>query len=134
MDKIFTLARELHNLVGSRPANSDLKWKLTRLLCLVRDNYTCQICGYNEIDLLPKQRSKLVIHHRDRKGNATVFPNNDLGNLQTLCDKCHSNIHGKSRTIVAELKEANPKMSMAEIGRRTGISRERVRQLLSKEL
>jgi len=48
-----------------------------------RDNYHCTICGTSE---------KLVVHHIDCSGK-NDNPNNDLGNLQTLCTSCHTRVH-----------------------------------------
>lgn len=51
---------------------------------LQRDNYKCTCCGSPE---------KLVVHHLDGNGRGSENPNNDLGNLQTLCRSCHARVH-----------------------------------------
>jgi 5-methylcytosine-specific restriction endonuclease McrA len=51
---------------------------------LIRDEYTCQICGSKE---------KLVVHHIDGTGRGNEMHNNDLDNLITICRGCHAEIH-----------------------------------------
>ena|SRR3990167_1084811 len=50
---------------------------------LKRDRNHCRNCNYD---------GQLVIHHKDKSGN-TLNPNNNLGNLITLCRSCHARIH-----------------------------------------
>ncbi len=61
-----------------------------RIACLMRDGYTCQRCG--------KQQVRLEAHHlmfREQGGKDT------LTNLLTLCQTCHKNLHqGKIRLPV----------------------------------
>ena len=58
------------------------RWRICRKDCLIRDNFTCQACGY---------RKYLEVHH--------IFPKAkylglcfDTGTLITLCEKCHDAI------------------------------------------
>src|SRR6266446_4485459 len=53
-----------------------------RLACLMRDGYTCQLCG--------KQKVRLQAHHivfREQGGKDT------LANLLCLCEHCHHQLH-----------------------------------------
>lgn len=52
------------------------------------DNFTCKLCGWYAG---PKERNKLHVHHKVplSKGGRNV-----LSNLITLCQDCHSKIHG----------------------------------------
>jgi 5-methylcytosine-specific restriction endonuclease McrA len=51
--------------------------------CFERDGYKCVRCG---------SVKQLVPHHKDGSGQ-TDTPNHDLGNLETLCRKCHLELH-----------------------------------------
>lgn len=51
---------------------------------LQRDNYQCVRCGACKA---------LVVHHRDGLGRGIKVPNNDIGNLETLCRKCYMQEH-----------------------------------------
>jgi len=60
-----------------------------RIATLMRDNYTCQECG--------KQNCMLEAHHivpRRLKGS------NSIGNLITLCTKCHDKTEGKEEKFI----------------------------------
>jgi predicted DNA-binding protein YlxM (UPF0122 family) len=52
-----------------------------------RDGYKCKLCGNGSI-------LRLVIHHMDSNHN-----NNNKLNLITLCNRCHSSLHGSKRCI-----------------------------------
>lgn len=56
-----------------------------RNIVLERDGHMCTTCFSKE---------KLVIHHIDGSGHSKEI-NNNLGNLITLCRRCHINIHRK---------------------------------------
>lgn len=45
----------------------------------------CSLCG---------SKNRLEVHHIDHTGK-TANPNNNIDNLQLLCEKCHGTIHGK---------------------------------------
>lgn len=53
-----------------------------------RDGYKCVQCGGTK---------QLGVHHKDRTGQ-TDHPNHDINNLETLCNKCHSQEHGKDKS------------------------------------
>ena len=64
-----------------------------RQKALIRDNFTCQLCGKN------KNETRLQIHHIDGNGtrkNGKILKsseqNNALENLMTVCCKCHAYI------------------------------------------
>lgn len=64
----------------------DPRWAQRRREIMERDNFTCQLCG--------KSNVKLNVHHiRYIKGmNYWEYPGNLL---ITVCEVCHSKIHGK---------------------------------------
>jgi 5-methylcytosine-specific restriction endonuclease McrA len=69
-------------LVGSRYQDPSRLDENLRLACLMRDCYTCQQCG--------KQQVRLQAHHlvyREQGGKDT------LSNLLTLCEPCHTQLH-----------------------------------------
>ena len=70
-----------------------------RVKALERDNFTCQRCGMTEEKHLEKWGCSLIIHHKDGKGWGKKNKNNSLGNLQTLCKKCHGKEHGRPNKI-----------------------------------
>lgn len=51
-----------------------------------RDGWKCLICG--SVD-------DLTVDHIDGNGRHSATPNNDMGNLRTLCRKCHGSVDGK---------------------------------------
>jgi excisionase family DNA binding protein len=53
-------------------------WELVKRAILIRDGYTCSKCGAKEL---------LEVHHKDGTSR------NDPDNLNTLCQKCHQEIH-----------------------------------------
>lgn len=57
-----------------------------RLKALNRDNETCQMCHAPNSNF---------VHHIDGNGISTGAPNNDLGNLVTLCNSCHHLLHAE---------------------------------------
>jgi 5-methylcytosine-specific restriction endonuclease McrA len=62
------------------------RWQALRWQVLVRDLFTCQMCGRLEGDT-----SKLVADHREpHRGLAGLFW--DSANLWTLCEHCHSSV------------------------------------------
>jgi excisionase family DNA binding protein len=65
------------NFVFSRHRDD---WDLVKKAVIIRDNYSCQGCGGQEM---------LTVHHKDGSGR------NVPENLVTLCQKCYDKIHGK---------------------------------------
>jgi hypothetical protein len=61
-----------------------LDWKNSlKESILIRDNYTCQVCGRNQNELNGRVK-KLDVHHIDHNKN-----NLNPENLITLCKRCH---------------------------------------------
>jgi len=65
-------------------ADRGFDWKKIKKIVKERDNYTCQICGITEKDT----KQYLQVHHLIKY---SIFKDNDLDNLITLCPKCHAN-------------------------------------------
>ncbi|MFA4974048.1 MAG: HNH endonuclease [bacterium] len=66
-------------------------WQAVREYALLRDRYTCQVCGSGE---------DLTLHHlktREEGGS------DDAGNLITVCRSCHVVIHKPKGVLVASL-------------------------------
>jgi len=60
------------------------RWRRLRWAVLIRDMFTCRMCGRIEADT-----SKLVADHREpHRGDEALFW--DVNNLQTLCEDCHN--------------------------------------------
>jgi len=113
-------------------------FELIRLKALKRDKYTCQLCGVKANE----------IHHKDETGSNRLIKeqNNKLENLITLCRKCHCNHHlinshkngfcfGKNFEEVKRNKQIyklSLKISQVEIGRKYGITRQRVNQIIKR--
>jgi 5-methylcytosine-specific restriction endonuclease McrA len=53
---------------------------------LQRDGFKCVCCGETRL-------SKLTVHHKDGNGRGCKIPNNSMENLQTLCRRCHAQMH-----------------------------------------
>lgn len=53
---------------------------------LKRDKYRCRTCG---------SKTQLCVHHKDENGRGSSSPNNKMGNLVTVCRRCHMKIHRK---------------------------------------
>lgn len=66
------------------------RWRRLRWQCLVRDLFTCQMCGHIEPDT-----SQLVADHKDpHRGDPRLFW--DFENLQCLCKGCHDTTKQRS--------------------------------------
>lgn len=93
------------------------KWQMN---VLERDNFTCVDCGTTE--------GVLLVHHID-ESRKTGKLNNNLDNLVTVCRPCHARRHNfvVTHEDVVEMRLAG--ISCAEIGRRLGVSRQRVYQI-----
>ena len=126
----------------------------TRFLVRVRDNFTCQDCGLRRSPLQAKRAGRRLfdVHHlggvcgKKSRGYDKV---SDMPTLVTLCHRCHFNRHdwaGRNSDFMVRMKNlANPRrekilrlrrsgLTMVEIGRKYGISKQRVHQLLTKAL
>lgn len=56
------------------------------MLVLARDKFRCKLCGAASDEGF----RNIVIHHIDGSKD-----NNSLGNLVTLCRKCHPTVHNR---------------------------------------
>lgn len=67
------------------PLEIAMTWRRTKADCKRLDDYACQICGWEKF---------LHVHHIHPKAK---YPELffDLGNLITVCTKCHRSIHRK---------------------------------------
>lgn len=101
---------------------------------LIRDKYTCQKCGSNKL-FNNFGRRILTVHHLDNSRKTGTL-NNELDNLITLCKKCHWKIHHKNwssskehkrKTLILEMRENG--YTFSKIGKKLGISRQRVQQI-----
>lgn len=54
---------------------------------LARDAFHCVECRSNK---------NLIVHHKDGNGRGSDAPNNDIGNLITLCRACHARHHSRN--------------------------------------
>lgn len=69
------------------------EWNERRKECYTRDNWTCQKCGVRCVNRKGEVRRRIQAHHMiPRRLGGT----DDLGNLQTLCAKCHGATEGLS--------------------------------------
>jgi len=100
-----------------------------RELAIQRDGSKCVKCG---------KTSSLDVHHKDFMGRGyTGKINNDLTNLETLCDGCHRKAHAKRERYLLKVAGLWDK-SNREVGRQLKISHTLVgeikKELLSKIL
>jgi 5-methylcytosine-specific restriction enzyme A len=80
-------ARDRHRSAASpwRKWYKTSRWRSLRMEILLRDHFTCKMCGRVE-----GRTSRLVCDHiKPHRGNESLFW--DQSNLQTLCaDPCHN--------------------------------------------
>jgi len=74
---------------SNRCARFKCKYDGNRLKAIIRDNFTCQLCGKSK-------DQQFEVHHKDFTGQKEN-PNHDLSNLITLCVKCHRTLHAGFR-------------------------------------
>lgn len=60
---------------------------------LERDNFECTKCGMSQEQHILIFNTRLQMHHEDGKGRRNTNPNNDIGNIITVCIRCHAKIH-----------------------------------------
>ena len=112
-------------------------WEGIKRSILKRDNFTCQKCG----------RKTNGVYHKDGSGSNTMVKdmNNDPNNLIVFCPKCCLKETFKrykgdtSKGKWTEEKERNAQIenlaetiSLADIGRKFNITRQRVAQIVNK--
>lgn len=97
---------------------------------LKRDKYACRKCG------LGFDSRQIIVHHLDESRRLGVNKmNNELKNLLSLCRTCHAEIHGYTEDVYKKRKQVAKmivldNMSYAEAGKKLGISRQRIYQIL----
>jgi hypothetical protein len=74
------------------------KWKWVMTQIKVRDDYTCQICGFREVEIME------VDHIRPK----SVYPELrfNFNNLITLCPNCHRRKTNRERKSIVDMKKA----------------------------
>jgi 5-methylcytosine-specific restriction endonuclease McrA len=61
-----------------------------RRTVLVRDNHTCQECGWSHERWTPSDPRHLELHHMEHH---VTGGSNEADNLKTLCNVCHDQQH-----------------------------------------
>jgi 5-methylcytosine-specific restriction endonuclease McrA len=96
VDRYNKLARELGFNEYSLNAHPDYrsKWRKVRKEVLLRDNYTCQVCGITKEKLLENSTGST---HKDYLNVAHIGDKEDirLEMLITLCWDCHKDFDGR---------------------------------------
>lgn len=89
LDKVRKQDRESKKKHKGKKAEADkayrdkTRFSGNKAIALERDGYKCRRCDATE---------DLAVHHIDGSGQSDN-PNNDLDNLETLCDSCHTKHH-----------------------------------------
>lgn len=75
---------------------SSMDWKLKRIACFTRDNWTCQDCGWRDKDAC--LLSELITPRQLHADHLTYarFGKERLSDLVTLCADCHMKKHAMS--------------------------------------
>jgi len=96
---------DVHVVLGTKPpvyfGENNFKWSgghnmlYLRKKVLVRDNYTCQICGLQDKEIMQ------VDHQKPKK----IFPELkfNLNNLLSLCPNCHARKTKTDRKWIAQV-------------------------------
>lgn len=81
----YALYMKRHSPAERLVAAHKKKWGGLWLAAIQRDGWKCVRCGAIR---------NLLVHHLDGSGESvTTAPNHDIGNLQTLCWRCHKKAH-----------------------------------------
>lgn len=73
--------------------HNENKFSGNKVIVLERDGYKCVRCGSTE---------GLNIHHKDRTGQSENI-NNEIDNLETLCNSCHISEHRKELILTTKV-------------------------------
>lgn len=68
------------------------KWTYWRKQALIRDNYTCKICGLYDIEIMDVDHIEPIrctLRERREIERETDIQLHGINNLQTLCPNCH---------------------------------------------
>jgi len=71
-------------------SKDDERFGGNRKKALIRDGHACTVC---------KSTHHIAVHHIDESGNSENV-NNDLDNLITLCNSCHTKLHNPHRNRI----------------------------------
>lgn len=71
---------------------------------LIRDNYTCQHCGYSLDACFVWKNGRLEVHHIISAKEEMALYLDDT-NLVTLCEKCHTTLHSFDKRTCFQKKE-----------------------------
>ena len=77
----------------------DPRWQRRRLEVLKRDNFSCQGCGSDELEL--------HVHHRKYLRGAPPWESQD-DHLLTLCEPCHERATQERRRLLNLIDELDP--------------------------
>jgi len=94
-----------------KPDNSSRQWEWKKehkwdgnwYKSLVRDKFTCQVCGRHLHRSQWKGDTRLLVHHLDGTGEHEN-KNHSMENLMTVCNKCHRLFHAKVNVVFHEGK------------------------------
>lgn len=96
---------------------------------LRRTTFRCEICAATN--------RRLYIHHKDELGySKTNTPNNNHANLLIVCAKCHMQLHkiGVFPDIKVIIQLRTQGYTLRRIGEVFGLSKQRIHQLLKKNI
>lgn len=87
---MYNLCGELSpNWKGGKKYWRGKRWGSIKKTVKTRDNYTCQECGITEIEWINQSGQPLQVHHIELY---RINQNNNIENLITLCNSCHTKL------------------------------------------
>ena len=127
--------RKPHRILVSKNGNTYLNYyqkknktpTSSKYIALCRkliDHNRCRFCGSTK---------NLHVHHRDGEGyHKTKKPNNNMGNLITLCASCHFRHHsGWFKRYIDIIERLNNGDTFENIGNYYRVSRQRIHQIVA---
>lgn len=83
--------RRMRKLTNYDSKKSEYKRRFGGLrdIILLRDDYSCQICGMTNDEHKKLFGRSITLDHIDGAGRYSRFPRNETSNLQVLCLRCH---------------------------------------------
>ena len=80
----------------SHPHNNDkARYGGLRSTVLQRDQFTCQVCGMTDKDHRLQFGRSITVDHKQGGGRYAEVKQHSMGNLWTLCLRCHGRKDGK---------------------------------------
>ena len=76
----------------------DGRWQMKKSAIMLRDGYTCRVCGAKASDGVT-----LNVHHLHYKRGAAPWEY-DNDELITLCESCHKQTHDNMKSVLYDLK------------------------------